>query len=105
MEVRVIENSWLARLGAWKLRTGNVALTLGHTIHLYHISRDDFLKDRQWVCHEIIHVYQYRKYGLVPFLLMYLWESARKGYRGNKWEAAARAGANDIALLENIIFV
>ncbi|PSK88015.1 eCIS core domain-containing protein [Taibaiella chishuiensis] len=104
MKVRLKENSWIARLAARKLRCDRVALTLGATIHLHNTSRSAFLEDTGWVCHELKHVAQYRHYGLVRFLLLYLAESIRKGYYNNRWEVEARLAETDRRLLEGVTF-
>jgi len=90
-DIKIKENSRLARIAAWKLGTGNVAMVLGKTIHLYNISKEEFLKDEKWVKHEMCHVQQYRQHGYIGFIAKYLWESMRRGYYNNRFEVAARA--------------
>ena len=85
------ENSWLARVATKKLRSKNVAMVLGSTIHLYGVTKEAFLQDEKWVKHELCHVQQFREHGHIIFLIKYLWESIRKGYYNNKYEVAARA--------------
>ena len=87
---RIIENSPLARIARWVLKTSNVAMVFGRQIHLSGVSKTDFLKDRYWVEHELCHIQQYKDHGLVGFLSKYLIESCRKGYYENKFEAEAR---------------
>jgi hypothetical protein len=90
MELLIKENSWIAKLAAKKLGCENVAITVGKTIHLYHVSKQDFLKDHKWVKHELCHLEQFKKYGFFSFILKYLWESLKAGYYNNKFEAEAR---------------
>ena len=90
MEFLIKENSWIAKLAAKKLGTESVAITLGKTIHLYNVSKDDFLKDEKWVRHEKCHIEQYKKYGFFNFIGRYLWESVKVGYYNNKYESEAR---------------
>lgn len=90
MNFLIKENSWIAKLAAKKLRSENVAITIGKTIHLYHVSKHDFLQDEKWVRHEICHIEQFKKYGFFTFILKYLWESWKVGYYNNKFEAEAR---------------
>jgi hypothetical protein len=90
-KIRVRENSFFAAIAAKKLGSGRVALTLGNTIHLHNTDMPTFLQDSRWVLHELKHVEQFRRYGFLPFLALYLWESLRKGYYNNKFEAEARA--------------
>ena len=37
------------------------------TIHLYNTTREAFLKNERWVCHELIHVKQYVRYDWKKF--------------------------------------
>ena len=90
MEFPIKENSWIAKLAAKRLRTQNVAIVLGKTVHLYNVSKEHFLQNEKWVRHEKCHLQQFRKYGFLKFILMYLWESFNKGYYNNKYEVEAR---------------
>jgi hypothetical protein len=90
MEFLIKENSWIAKLAAKKLHTENVAITIGKTIHLHHVCKDDFLKDEKWVRHEMCHIQQFKKYGFFNFIFKYLWESWKVGYYNNKFEVEAR---------------
>jgi len=90
MEFLIKENSWIAKLAAKKLKSENVAIVIGKTIHLYHVSKRDFLKDEKWIKHEMCHVSQFKKYGFFNFIFMYLVESMRSGYFNNKYEIEAR---------------
>lgn len=101
--MKIKENSWIAKLAVRKLKAKSVALTLGRTIHLYGVMQEDFLSDKRWICHELVHVNQYRYYGFLPFLGMYLWESLRRGYFNNKWEIEAKEKENDFTILEKVI--
>ena len=89
-KVIIRENSFLAKLAAMKLKTSGVALTLGNKIHLHNVTSEQFLNDEKWVNHELIHVMQFRKYGYMRFIFMYLIESLKKGYYDNKFEVEAR---------------
>lgn len=94
MDFCVRQNSWIAKLAARKLRSNSVAIVIGKTIHLYNISKEDFLKDTPWVKHETCHVNQFKKYGFLSFIIMYLWESLKHGYYNNKYEVEARNAEN-----------
>lgn len=87
------ENSWIARIAAWKLKSHSVAIVVGSTIHLHNSSSAEFLKNEKWLKHELCHIHQYRQHGLVGFIVKYLWESIRKGYYNNKFEVEARAAS------------
>ena len=84
------ENSWIAKIAAMKLHANAVAIVIGKTIHLHNTSKDDFLKNERWLRHELCHVQQFRQHGYISFIIKYLWESIRKGYYNNKYEAEAR---------------
>ncbi|HET7114971.1 MAG TPA: DUF4157 domain-containing protein [Hanamia sp.] len=88
------QNSWIAKIASKKLGSDNVAIVIGKTIHLYHVSKEDFLKDTKWVKHESCHITQFKKYGFLPFILLYLWESMKHGYYNNKYEVEARNAEN-----------
>lgn len=98
MEFLIKENSWIAKLAAKRLKSENIAIVIGKTIHLYHVSQQDFLKDEKWVKHEMCHIAQFKKYGFVNFIFKYLVESMRTGYYNNKYEIEARSAEEiDIA--------
>lgn len=85
------EKSWIARLAAWKLRSRKMAIVIGKTIHLHNTGRQEFLQNKRWLLHELKHLEQFRRYGFIRFIVLYLWESARHGYINNKYEIEARA--------------
>ncbi len=84
------ENSFFAKVATWKLRSDNVAMVLGNTIHLYGVTPQEFLSNYKWVKHELCHIKQYKQYGFIGFLVKYLWESVKVGYYKNKFEVEAR---------------
>ena len=94
MEYGIKENSWIAKIAAAKLRSENVAVVIGKTIHLHGVSKNDFLKNEKWVRHERCHLEQFRKHGFLNFIFKYLLESIRSGYHNNKFEAEAREAEN-----------
>ncbi len=89
--LNVRENSWIAKWAAKKLKSENVAIVIGKTIHLHNVSRQQFLADEKWVKHETCHLQQFKKNGTFIFLLKYLLESIRHGYYNNKYEVEARS--------------
>jgi hypothetical protein len=95
MQLNIKENSWVAKLAAKKLRSKNVAIVLGSTIHLFNVTKQEFLQNKKWVKHEMCHLEQFKKYGFFSFIVMYLWESAKKGYYNNKYEMEARMAEDD----------
>lgn len=90
LQVNIKENSWLAKLAAWKLGVDNVAITLGTTIHLHKASAEVLINDERWVRHELKHVEQFLKYGYFRFIFLYVMESIRNGYENNRFEVEAR---------------
>lgn len=101
MKVRVKENSWVAKLAAAKMKADKVAIVFGSTIHLHNSSREEFLGDSDWVCHELKHVQQYRDNGFAGFLIKYLVDWIRNGYYNNQFEVEARKSEKDLSLLAN----
>ena len=90
------ENSLLAKLAAKKLKSSNMAIVFGSTIHLYGVEKSQFLQNDAWVRHELQHVAQYRQHGFFPFLAKYLAEWAKKGYENNRFEVEARNAEKEI---------
>ncbi len=86
----------LAKIAAWKLGAGNIAIVLGSTIHLFNCSKEKFLHNKRWLAHELCHVQQFQQHGFFPFLIKYGWESLRKGYYNNKFEVEARKAEESV---------
>ena len=99
------EKSWIARLAAWKLNANKVAIVIGKTIHLHKTSRQEFLDDQKWLLHELKHIEQFKRYGFVSFIFLYLLESIRRGYSNNKYEVEARGAEKDEGLLKRMEFI
>ncbi len=89
-DFNIKENSFLAKLAAKKLKSKNVAMVIGNTIHLHGVTKELFLQNTSWLKHELCHIKQYRQYGTMNFLAKYLLESAKVGYYNNKYEVEAR---------------
>ncbi len=87
---RVRENSWIAKIAAWKLNATGVAIVFGNTIYLHNTTREELCRNRRWLKHELCHIRQYREHGLFTFIAKYLVESLRHGYYNNKFEVEAR---------------
>lgn len=90
MDYRIKENSWVAKIAAWKMSASKLAIVFGRTIHLHNTSREEFLKNERWVKHELCHVEQYRRLGFMRFIVLYLWDWMHKGYYNNRFEKEAR---------------
>lgn len=81
-------NHWfLRRVFPWA--TG---MTLGHTI-LFKYPESHYV-GRRTVAHELEHVRQIEREGLIKFYVKYLWYNIRYGYRNNPYEVAARRAEN-----------
>lgn len=78
------------RVGGWCLGTRSVAgITLRGTVFL-EAGAD---RSMRLLLHELEHVRQFRRDRRFP--LRYLWESVRRGYAGNRYEAAADQSAEE----------
>ena len=76
------------RIGGWCLRRRTVAgITLWRTIWL----APEAPLDPWLLLHELRHVHQFASSRWFP--LLYIWDSLRRGYRGNRFEADANAFA------------
>lgn len=95
MELRIKEQSWIAKVAAKKLRSKSAAIVIGNTIHLYNVKKQQFLKNEKWVKHEVCHLKQFEKHGHLTFILKYLWESMKHGYHRNKYEEEARKASEE----------
>lgn len=92
-------------MAAAKMKTDKAAIVFGSTIHLYNTSRQEFLNDRDWVCHELMHVKQYRQHGFAGFLFRYILDWMKNGYYNNKFEVEARACEKDDSLMKEVQFI
>jgi hypothetical protein len=98
------EGSFIARLAARRMKSPNMAMVIGKTIHLYGVSRKEFLRQPWWVRHEVCHIMQYQELGLILFLWRYLWECKKVGYYANRFEVAARAAENNANITNKVVF-
>lgn len=90
MRYRIKENSWLVRLAAKGMKAEKLAMVLGSNIHLYNTTREEFLADERWLRHELKHIEQFKRYGIVGYLVKYTVASIRYGYYNNPFEVEAR---------------
>lgn len=105
MKIKIHPNSLIARIAAYKLKEKSVAITIGKHIFLYGVSKEHFLADKVWVCHELTHVTQYLQHGFFHFIFLYLRENIRSGYFNNRFEKDARNRENDFSLLDTFQLV
>jgi len=105
MNVRIKEDSWVAKIAAAKMKADKVAIVFGNTIHLHNTSSEEFLQDKQWVCHELKHVEQYQRNGFAGFLFKYVFDWIKNGYHNNKFEIEARKSEGDEELIKKAQFI
>ncbi|WP_225986481.1 hypothetical protein [Rufibacter sp. LB8] len=99
--IKIVERSPFARIARWVLKSSNVAMVLGKSIHLSGVSKEMFLKNTPWVAHELCHVRQFEEHGYLKFLWLYAVESLKVGYYNNKFEVEARlAGTKESFLAQ-----
>lgn len=65
-------------------------MVICNTVYLHNTTREEFLQNTRWVKHEMVHVEQYRRHGILKFLLLYSWYSLKYGYTNNPFEIEAR---------------
>ena len=80
-------------------------MVLGKTIHLWNISREEFLKNPSLVVHEMTHVRQFEHYGFFRFCVLYLWESMHNGYYRNRFEIEARKAEHGALQWDGVEFI
>jgi len=100
VDYKIVEKSWFARIARMVLKSSNVAMVLGKSIHLSGVDKQTFLADGGWLAHELCHIRQFQEHGYFRFLWLYLKESYRVGYYNNKYEVEAReAGMKHIRFM------
>ena len=57
----------LARIAAKKLKQDKMAMVLGRTILLHDTTKQEFINNRKWIRHELVHIQQFEKHGYLPF--------------------------------------
>ncbi len=105
IKVKIKERSFLAKLAARKLKWNSAAIVFGNTIHLWNLEKHEILQNRRLLLHELEHVRQYNKYGIVGFTMLYLLESVRSGYYKNRFEAEAREAENKFNSMDEYIII
>lgn len=105
MRVRVKERSWLACIAAKLLKQKKIAIVTGNIIHLCNAGKEEFLNNKKWLQHEIVHVLQYKEHGFLKFVFLYLLESLKKGYYNNRFEKEARKYENESSLLKLVTVI
>ena len=92
MKIRRKYNNWIPQL----LRVGAITL---YPFILYKRSKTDLKRTPDYLKsvfkHEYIHIEQVRRLGWFKFYFLYLIESAKNGYRQNKYEVEAYDRQNE----------
>lgn len=99
VEVFVKEKSVLARIAAARLKTPDVAVVIGRTIFLHGANKQELTNNTCWLLHELTHIEQYKRMGILPFLCRYTWYSIKYGYYNNPLEKEARENERNHGLL------
>jgi hypothetical protein len=86
--MRLRRGGLAVRIGGWALGQRTVAaITLGRTVFV----APGVALEAELLLHELRHVHQFEASAAFP--VRYLWESVRRGYRANRYEADARTYA------------
>jgi len=89
-KVRVVENSAIAKIVGKIKREEIYAITFGKTIFVS-CKKEDFFAQEWWVKHELAHVRQYEKHGIVRFLALYIYYAVFHPKSVNPFELEAEA--------------
>lgn len=89
-EPRIRENMTIAWIASKILNEKQAAVVINNTIYLHGVSKDNFVRNPKWVLHEMKHIEQYCREGVMLFLLKYAYYSLRYGYENNPYEIEAR---------------
>jgi len=65
---------------------GYSAITFGRHVFL----SDEVYNDKRCLAHEQVHVNQYKRYGFIKFLIVYVYNHFKYGYYNNPLEVEAR---------------
>ena len=87
-KIRIIGNSWLAKVAARINGQETYAVTIGRTIFVS-CKKQDFFDKEWWVRHELTHVTQYQKLGVLRFLSLYVYYSVFHHHSENPFEKEA----------------
>lgn len=99
-KVFIKEGALIAKLATKLIKSKNAAIVINKTIYVYNVTAVQFLSDKSWVLHELKHVEQYERYGIIRFIILYLIESVKKGYRKNRFEVEARGAETETSLFK-----
>ena len=89
-KIKIVENSRIGKYAARLHKKDAFAVTIGNRIYL-NCSKEEFFESLSWMRHELTHVEQYRRQGLIGFLARYLFYSIFHKYESNPFEREAIA--------------
>ena len=87
-KIKIIENSRIGKYAARLHKKEAFAVTIGNRIFL-NCSKEEFFESLSWVRHELTHVEQYRRQGIIRFLARYLFYSIFHKYENHPFEKEA----------------
>ena len=102
--IYIKENALIAKIASAKIKKQTVAIVIRNTIYLHNTSRKNFLQNISWLKHELAHVAQYKQYGFIKFIFLYIAESIKNGYKRNRFELEAIQKENEELNLSDFIF-
>lgn len=97
------ERAFVAKVAAKVLGNANCAIVFRRTIYLHQITENEIRQNEALLCHELTHVRQWQKFGVLRFPVLYLWYSLKFGYYNNPFEQEARANENNTAIIDQFI--
>ncbi len=104
IKIKIKEQSFFARLAGYIIKSESAAIVFGKTIHLWNVSRKNFLKNERWLQHELEHIRQYKQEGLILFIFKYVIESLKHGYYNNRFEVEARNAEKNMGLYDEFLY-
>ncbi len=99
IKVFIKENSWIAKIAAYKLKADNCAIVIHRSIYLFRITKKQILHDKKLLNHELTHILQWRNHGVIKFVFLYLYYSLKYGYQQNPFEIEARNNENNFDIV------
>lgn len=103
--VFIKEKSFVAKCASKIMKSKYVALVIGRTIFLHNITKNELLQNKSLLTHELVHIKQYKKLGLIRFLFFYIIEAIKNGYWNNKFEIEARSFEKEHEIIEEYLLI
>ncbi len=103
ISVDIKSDSTVAQIAAFMLKSDTCAIVFRRTIFLHNISVADLKLNQRLLCHELTHVLQWKRYGIIRFPILYVWFSILYGYYRNPFEIEARSKEEDLSILKKFV--